>query len=137
MSLKPLMKEDIYTLFIFANGTRLYFKNDNLHREHGPAIKSALSSLVKLINEPEDIDSHLYTEVYPKKSNAAYFRHKLSDGSKIKVKSPMRYIYANQYHINGKQYSEQEFKEYHVLKFQEDLQNELSTNNINHKKIKL
>lgn len=127
------MKKDLYTVFIFKSGERFYFKNNELHREAGFAIVSPLF----LNKENLAVDEELYTKVFPKNARGDYFTFKFGDGTKKVLASPKSYMYASSYYLNGRVCSEQQFKEYHIQKLQEELQNQLSKNETAIKKLKL
>jgi hypothetical protein len=124
------MKKDIYTVFIFKSGERFYFKNNELHREAGFAIVSTLSSS----KDNNAVDEHLYDKVLARNSTGNYFTFKFADGSQTRLKSPVRYMYASAYYLDDKIYSEQEFK---IAKLQDELQEQLPTNETAIKKLKL
>lgn len=131
------MKKDLYTLFIFKDGTRFYFKNNKLHRENGPAIISAFSASTTHKDYSEDIDVKLYNKVFPKNSSKPYFVFKFSDASEIIMESPIQYIYKTSYYIENQFYSEEKFKEHQKLKIKEELENTLILNELITKKLKL
>lgn len=124
------MKKDFYTLFIFKSGEKFYFKNNKLHREAGHAIVSALFSN----KDNNAVDQHLYDKVLAKNSTGNYFKFKFSDGSETILESPVRYMYASAYYLDGKLYEAQEFK---ISKLQKELQSQLPTNETAIKKIKI
>jgi hypothetical protein len=135
-------KKDLYTVFIFRGGERFYFKNNQLHRELGPAIIGPLTVRKK---NYEDLyvnlgDEILYKQIFVKSRNKKddSFLFKFADGSELKMTSPIKYIYDSAYYLNDITYSEKEFIEFKIKKFKDELSNDLSVNQTNNtKKVKI
>jgi hypothetical protein len=122
--------KDLYTVFIFSEGYRFYFKNNQLHREAGLAIIGHINARKK---NYEDLyvnlgDETLYKKIFIKSRNKKqdFFIFKFMDSSEVIMTSPIKYIYDSDYYLNGIKFDGKEFTEHKIIKFKKELSNELS-----------
>lgn len=117
--------KDKYLVYVRDDKSRMYYKNDTLHREAGPAIIPAIC-MKDYVPLP---DEKLYTEIF--------------DAEEIKIKNtnkPARSVapfldyFVLEYYLEGIQYSEQEFN---AITLNKKLEQELSNQGQQTKKMKM
>jgi hypothetical protein len=110
----------------FMRGFLIYFKNGQLHREAGPAIISIIDKEEYSYSEDKD----LYREG----------KVKLDIFTKMRVLANIASSTNNKnvsYFIDGELFSKEKFYRIKLNKFKKELDNELITNKIETKKLKI
>jgi hypothetical protein len=119
--------EDQYIVKVFNDGTRYYYKNEQLHREIGPAI--LIPDNKKYFNDLSD--SHLYKEVFAKEAAPCKIFNKKPIMPVYQANGTMCFTVMPVHYLEGQTVTEEEF---HIMVLKINLEKELSQENQNESK---
>lgn len=140
-----------YQFYTNSNGVRFYYKNKKLHREEGPAIVIPRDADKYLDLNDKELYKKSVNPVLDHKGSIATYLDNMYGPKKAKINNVFGdYLDDNNnfwnqneiilekhelawnkstFFLEGKEYSEEEFKKFQIKKLKDELKNELSVEN--------